>query len=283
MLLCRYIDVTSTLLASGGIDFKYKITPFDPDQYDFKYNPTDIVRSCLEGVFLLMLCRLLVIEVVELVDRFQNGRAAGKSVFGSIMNYFGDFGNVLDLSNYVIQGLAAREWLLIVNSCYQFEETFGFRYDVYDDFFATGRYAKMNGPSAAAVMDIYSNARRITVLFQDYINLVAVSLVLLMAQTLKNLDFHPRMGLITQTLKYASADLFFFMLLFTIVHTIYAFLGCLIMGNYSENYANLGKAWLIGLHMLMVRCVITCTPDPTSAKFECPRALPLPFAPGRTV
>ena len=96
------------------------------------------------------------------------------------------------------------------------------------DFFATGRLLQMVNEPASGTQAQYAAAKRVCSLQIGYISLVAVSLVLLCMQTLKNLDFHPRMGLITQTLRHASTDLTFFMMLFGIVHTIYAFLGSFI-------------------------------------------------------
>ena len=96
------------------------------------------------------------------------------------------------------------------------------------DFYATGRLLQMVDEPASGIQAQYVAAKRVCALQNGYISLVAVSLVLLCMQTLKNLDFHPRMGLITQTLRYASTDLFFFLMLFGIVHTIYAFLGSFI-------------------------------------------------------
>ena len=97
------------------------------------------------------------------------------------------------------------------------------------DFFATGRLLQMVDEPGSGTQAQYAAAKRVCSLQSGYVSLVAVSLVLLCMQTLKNLDFHPRMGLITQTLRqFASTDLSFFMMLFGIVHTIYAFVGSFI-------------------------------------------------------
>ena len=97
---------------------------------------------------------------------------------------------------------------------------------------------KMVDEPGSSIQAQYMTAKRVCALQSAYVSLVVISLLLLCMQTLKNLDFHPRMGLITQTLKFASTDLFFFMLLFGIVHTIYAFVGSFIRlktGHVSES------------------------------------------------
>ena len=56
---------------------------------------------------------------------------------------------------------------------------------------------------------------------------------------------------VTRTLNTAKFDLTFFFLLFSLVHTLYAFLGCLLFGNQTGAYSDLGQGWLAGLQMIM--------------------------------
>ena len=127
-----YLATNSEILASGGISFDYQITPFDAAQYDFSSNPADIIRIVLEVIFLLMLLRLLLIEGQELVERFLTRRAAGYGVAGSLMGYFGDTGNMLDLANYIVQTLAVTTWIRFVLKCRVFRQSFQFRFPVYE-------------------------------------------------------------------------------------------------------------------------------------------------------
>ena len=127
-----YLATNAEILASGGISFDYQITPFDAAQYDFSSNPADIIRIVLEVIFLLMLLRLLLIEGQELVERFLTRRAAGYGVAGSLMGYFGDTGNMLDLANYIVQTLAVTTWIRFVLKCRVFRQSFHFRFPVYE-------------------------------------------------------------------------------------------------------------------------------------------------------
>ena len=54
---------------------------------------------------------------------------------------------------------------------------------------------------------------------------VSISLILVVLQSLKNMHFHPRLGIITRTLGGASDDLVFFSILFVMLHVIFAYLG----------------------------------------------------------
>ena len=127
-----YLATNAEILASGGISFDYQITPFDAAQYDFSTNPSDTTRFVLEIVFLLMLFRLLLIEGDELVERFRTRRAAGYGIVYSLMGYFGDLGNVLDLTNYVVQALACATWVRFIWKCSEFQDNFDFHFPIYE-------------------------------------------------------------------------------------------------------------------------------------------------------
>ena len=125
-----YLTTSAELVASGGVAFDYKITPFDAAQYET--NPSDTTRFVLEIVFLLMLFRLILIEGDELFERFRTRRAAGHGIVYSLMGYFGDFGNMLDLTNYVIQALACATWVRFIWKCSEFQDNFDFHFPIYE-------------------------------------------------------------------------------------------------------------------------------------------------------
>ena len=45
----------------------------------------------------------------------------GYGVAGSLMGYFGDSGNMLDLTNYVVQALACATWVRFIWKCRVFQ------------------------------------------------------------------------------------------------------------------------------------------------------------------
>merc|ERR1711998_334435 len=85
----------------------------------------------------------------------------------------------------------------------------------------------------------------------EYSMWVSLSLLLICVQLLKNLDFHPKLGIVTRTIGAAAADLMFFLVLFIMVNLIFAFLGVVIFGNFSERFNNLPNSFLTCLDILM--------------------------------
>ena len=71
--------------------------------------------------------------------------------------------------------------------------------------------------ASATFTDIFNfvAARRVHASF------ASLSLILCSIQLVKNLDFHPRMGLITRTIAHAAAPMLFFFTLFFAVVVVY--------------------------------------------------------------
>ena len=69
-------------------------------------------------------------------------------------------------------------------------------------------------------------------------------------QLLKNLDFHPRMGLVSRTIRIAAFDLFFFFILMGLITGLYAILGTLIFGRESNNFATVSHSTVTMLSAL---------------------------------
>lgn len=109
----------------------------------------------------------------------------------------------------------------------------------------------MDETPANNAMDLYQKAFDLNTLLAQYLSYSSLSILIVCLQILLKMDFHPRMGLVTRTLNTAKFDLAFFMLLFGLVHTLYAFLGCMLFGNMAAAYADLGTGWLTGMKMLL--------------------------------
>lgn len=77
-----------------------------------------------------------------------------------------------------------------------------------------------------------------------YTSLVVISLLLTCLQLLKNLDFLPRLGIITKTITGAATDLAFFFLLYIMVNVIYALLGNIIFGETEKDFATVSESFL---------------------------------------
>ena len=100
---------------------------------------------------------------------------------------------------------------------------------------------------------------------------VSISLILVVLQSLKNMHFHPRLGIITRTLGGASDDLVFFSILFVMLHVIFAYLGVVVFGDYSEDFSSVSEAFLSCVEMLVglydPSDVMALSPTPNMAIF----------------
>ena len=67
---------------------------------------------------------------------------------------------------------------------------------------------------------------------------VSVSLLLIGCQLLKNLHFHPKLGIVTRTIAGAASDLSFFMALLIAICFIFAVLGVMTFGDYSKDFSD---------------------------------------------
>jgi hypothetical protein len=72
---------------------------------------------------------------------------------------------------------------------------------------------------------------------------VAIVLLCVCFQVLKNINFHPRMGIVTRTIAKAAGDLSFFLILFSIVAGMYAFFGCLVFGQEMDRFSSFANAF----------------------------------------
>ena len=105
-------------------------------------------------------------------------------------------------------------------------------YNVYRDYFATARLLQAT-EDMARFQDLLDSFSSLVQLRSTYSTILCSSLLVTCLQTLKNLDFHPKLGIVTKTIRGAASDLIFFAVLFLIVQTIYGFLGVLLFGKSS--------------------------------------------------
>jgi hypothetical protein len=75
--------------------------------------------------------------------------------------------------------------------------------------------------------------------------------ILFVLRALKNLDFQPRIALVTRTLSTAFTDLIHFFLLFALVTCGYCIAGMLLFGNQYEGFSTIGSSALTLIIMLI--------------------------------
>ena len=203
----------------------------------------DLLRAALEIVYLASLFSLIIREVFELKDHWHRfGNVAGLIIYAT------NFGNMLDVANYTVQLISNFSWLSFSTLTHNWSPALS--YDVLHDLQAANNYLRP-GNSLNAGLSMFADVTSLNNKREVHLTTACVSLVLCSTQLIKNLDFHPRMGLISRTIgKAASAMTFFFLLFFSVV-VIYAFLGHIQYGNSMQSFATLSEATQTLLVMLL--------------------------------
>ena len=226
--LFALVQVSASPDPTGGTDLSSDMALFDPDFYDFGHNAGDVWRVALEVFFTIVLIYLLKEECVELLDRVRQGQAEGENVAKASLRYFTDPFNVLDLSSYIILAVAMFNWYQITNANIYFWAVVELRFNLYSHGeMGVGRLFELQKAPAEDAFELLDKAQRIVNLWSNYVLVTSIAVMMLCLQFMKNLDFHPKMGLVTKTFGAAAMDLIFFLMLFMIVHTIYSFVGCI--------------------------------------------------------
>jgi len=216
------IESVYTNLPTGSVSADHSI-----DVYDIQYYATafDYFRLFLEIIFSCLLTFLLSVELNEMYQCYKNT--------GSIIGYFLDFSNFVDIFGYIFQLLIIPVWIHINRLLFNFrpEAT----YNVHDKL-ATGRILKA-GPETHEAEAILNEFRNISDSFNTYDLLCTFALVGLAVQSLKSLRFHPTFGLVSATIVAMSMRVLFWLFLLILVLSSYATLGTLLFGTDDPNYA----------------------------------------------
>ena len=72
--------------------------------------------------------------------------------------------------------------------------------------------------------------------------LATVALVTMIIQLLKNLHFHPKLGIISRTVENAFGDLLSFLILQGCIVALYAYLGLMLLGAVSDEFSSFTRA-----------------------------------------
>ena len=195
------IQVKFAPTRSGGYGMTYEVEIVDTVMYDFEESRSDLLQIFFEGAFLVFFLVLIWTEGKELLEEWSDK--------GQPLGYFLDPANSLDWLNYSVQIAAIVKWVILLTQVSKF--SFELDYMIYD-LDAVGRPIVPNA-EMGEYQDMLDDLVAIVETRKTYFNLICVSLLLTTLQLLKNLDFHPQMGIVTRTLSGAKADLTFFLML----------------------------------------------------------------------
>lgn len=220
---------------AGGFSLSREVSFIDPMPYD---QADDYARLVFELLFVIMF-------VVNVVFEFDEMRGVYRST-GSLGDYLTVF-NLVDWAAFTVRFAMIVVWCVIVARCESFESAL--RFDVFADDVAVGRITEASAALADA-QRTYADVGRLKQLYVIYERLNVYSIIVMVFQLLKNLDFHPRMGLVSRTIRIAAFDLFFFFILMGLITGLYAILGTLIFGRESNNFATVSHSTVTMLSAL---------------------------------
>ena len=134
-------------LPAGGWKMNYDVITMDfnlvyPDGYfgltsgDKELRERDMIRCVIEVLFMVSFVYLMLEELAQLRQEIKER--------GHPFGYFVDFGNVLDLLNFIFQWLALYTYWQIYQQIQTIEMSPDLHYSIYADDFAVGRLTQVN-------------------------------------------------------------------------------------------------------------------------------------------
>ena len=203
--------------AIGNWDMEYKIDVIPVSVNNWRGAATDGLDAwqCLmEVTFILFFFVLWYIEVKEIRTTIMGT--------GYVFAYVFDAANMLDWVNYFCQIGFISYWFRYMVALDDVASEIEFHYDVYSDYMAVARLTEMTA-DMGRFQRMVRRLENVIHLRQWYADYLAVALLLTVMQTLKNVDFHPKLGIVTRTVKQAFSDLVFFFVLFFLIVIICTF------------------------------------------------------------
>ena len=138
-------------------------------------------------------------------------------------NYFKSVWNYIDLANLVLFIVSASYWAEFVRhlSIYSPQKRWG----VLENLNGEANFMKLNNEDAREYITFLEDTQELVDLRSKQSIINGVALLLLVLRLLKNLDFQPRLGLVTRTLSHAATNLGHFIMVFGLVFFSYSTMG----------------------------------------------------------
>jgi hypothetical protein len=214
--LMTVVMVTFSMNNGGQVELERNVKTFRLEYYSSESR--DLTRAVLEGVFFMAVVYQFATHAVTIKRK-------------GLGHFFSDFSRLLDICNCIIMVMQVVTFARLAISSAAFRpalhEPTALRQDPNT---AVARWFWL-GPGFANVDGALSSAIQITELIADYVSYCTLSTVLMTVRLLQLLDFQPRLGVITRTLKRGGLDLLHFFLVFFLVLCAFAALGNLSFGG----------------------------------------------------
>jgi hypothetical protein len=227
-------DMSGHLLVSGSTD----VLPAEL----YSTDPTDVFRLCLELMFVLVVMSDILHELKQMQVLYERNRHGDLSIRQAVLGYFGYFTNWVDCMNL---GLSVSNILTVIKigtTLYNYRPRH--RYQVYANVNdAEARFLKLSSPNELPQMlAAFATAEDIAQSFQDMHQLATVSIMCVLIRMLGSLDFQPRLGLVTRTLKKALVDLAHWGVVFLLVLIPFACLAWVNFGSDMKDFSTVGRS-----------------------------------------
>ena len=224
--LLAKVSIESSRLSAGGISFDNTISTLDVYPYSLD-DPADVIRLICEIFSALFLLSMIGVELYEL-------SSTGWRSYVS-------FANLLDLVGYGLMCSIAVVWMQYSSLADELVSQEQTQFNLYQNEMATHRVLHVK-KEMAKLQKFFETVAQIERKLQLYDGLATVALVTIVLQIIKNLDFHPKMGIISRTIKRAQTDLLGFLTLQGCVTGLYAYQGVLLFGAVSGQFSSFTTA-----------------------------------------
>lgn len=226
-----FVEVVGTRVPNS-IRWRLRTHVYTIDPVVYSRDGKDVSRSVMEILYFVSLFLLILRELYELREAIKhNGNIAGTLIYAT------NFGNILDCGSYAVQVISNIAWLNFALMARGWEPQLD--YAILKDPASGHSYFKA-GDSMLDCVQVFNDVTEFSKASTLHKTMASVSLILCCIQMIKNLDFHPRMGLITRTISNAAGTMFFFFILFFMVVLVYAFMGTIQYGSSMEEFRSLG-------------------------------------------
>ena len=242
--LMTLVEIEASMDREGGVALADSVTLVNPTPYDWD-SPFTVFRLLLEALFLAYLAGLIVVEAWECLDVYRRT--------GSVAGYFFDVFNILDLIGYGTVLTNVKQHVDYVFACAAFAPEMAYATSadpeaVVASLRAGPRLAEA-GPGLAEAQRQFARVKNLATMKSDFVTLVCYTLIIMSFQLIKTLDFHPRVGIISRTLIRSRWDLLYFILIFSLLLFLYAFIGFFLHSDNDENFENIPTAAIMLLKM----------------------------------
>lgn len=252
------IQILFEFALSGKIEISYSIQPVRVELYE---ESGDYVRLVFEIILTIGSIVALALELLELFESQQK--------YGTVKAYFRSPWNYVDLTSITLQIACMCFWWMYVLTAINFDISpkVGGRYDVYHQVESSpARFLALHGefitipgvdeepPTTMCSPKItrgegfrqlgsmLTEMEAIGVALSQYMTLSGINIILMIARSLKLMDFQPRLGIVTKTLTLAASDILHFLVVFGVVFMGYVMMGTLVFGYKIEAFSTLMRS-----------------------------------------